>query len=102
MTNIREARRALVMRILEGAGNASHSERRAAFNNQDVAEPLGPLVEKVAMHAATVTDQDINAAKASGFSEDHVFEIIVCAAIGQATRQYDAATAALEMAIRKE
>jgi hypothetical protein len=37
----------------------------------------------------------------SGLSEDQVFEIVVCSAIGQATRQYDGALAALEAATRK-
>jgi alkylhydroperoxidase family enzyme len=60
------------------------------------------LVDKVARHAHEVTDRDIAAAMASGLSEDQVFEIVVCAAIGQATRQYDAALAALETATGKE
>jgi hypothetical protein len=102
MSDIRQARKALVRRILEGAGKASPSERRAAFNNSGIAEPLGPLVDKVARHAYRVTDGDMTAARVSGLSEDQVFEIAVCAAIGQATRQYDAALAALEAATRKE
>jgi hypothetical protein len=102
MSDIREARKALVTRILEGAGEASPSERRAAFNNSGLAEPLDALVDKVARHADRATDEDINAAIISGFSEDQVFEIVVCAAIGQATRQYDAALAALEAATGKE
>ncbi len=102
MSDIRQARKALVRRILEGAGKTSSSERRAAFNNSGLAEPLGALVDKVARHAHRVTDEDINAARVSGLSEDQVFEIVVCAAIGQATRQYDAALAALEAATGKE
>lgn len=102
MSNIRQARRALLSRILEGDGKASPSERRAAFNNSGLAEPLGTLADKVASHAYSVTDEDINAARVSGVSEDQVFEIVVCAAIGQATRQYDAARAALEAATGKE
>ena len=102
MSDIREARKALVTRILEGAGEASPSERRAAFSNSGLAEPLDALVNKVAKHADRVTDEDISAAKVSGFSEDQVFEIVACAAIGQATRQYDAALAALEAATGKE
>ncbi len=54
------------------------------------------------MNACTVTDEDIAAAKVSGLSEDQVFEMVVCAAIGQATRQYDTALAALEVATRRE
>jgi hypothetical protein len=96
MSDIREARKALVSRILEGDGKASPSERRAAFNNRGLAERVSALVDKVAMHADGVTDEDIAAARSAGLSEDQIFEIVVCAAIGQAARQYDAALAALE------
>jgi alkylhydroperoxidase family enzyme len=102
MSKIRQPREGLVTRILEGAGKASSSERRAAFNNSGLAGPLSALVDKVARHAYRVTDEDIDAAKATGLSEDQVFEIVVCAAIGQATRQYDAALAALEAATGKK
>jgi len=107
MSDIRQARKALANRILEGAGETSPSERQAAFNNSGLEEPVGALVDKVARHAYRVTDDDINsvrmsAVKMSGLSEDQVFEIVVCAAIGQATRQYDTALAALEAATGKE
>jgi len=102
MSDVREAQKALVRRILEGDGKASPSVRRAAFNNSGVAEPLGTLVDKVAKHAYRVTDEDITAAKVSGLTEDQVFEIVVCAAVGQATRQYETAFAALKDATGKE
>jgi hypothetical protein len=102
MSNIRQARKALTTRILEGEGKASPSDRRAAFNNSGLAEPLGRLVDKVARQAHRVTDEDIAAARESGLHEDQVFEIFVCAAIGQSTRQYDTALAALEAAAGKE
>jgi alkylhydroperoxidase family enzyme len=102
MSDIRQARKALTSRILEGDGKTPPSERKAAFNNSGLAGPLGGLVDKVARHAYRVTDEDINAARVSGLSEDQIFEIVVCAAIGQATRQYDSALAALEAATGKE
>ena len=102
MSEIGEARKALVRRILEGDGKTSPSERRAAFNNSGLAEPLGALVDKVALHAHRVTDEDVISARAAGLSEDQVFEVVVCAAIGQANRQYDAALAALETATGTE
>lgn len=102
MSDIRHARNKLVRRILEGVGKASPSERRAAFNNNGLTEPLGTLVDKIAEHANRISDEDIAAARVSGLSEDQVFEIVVCAAIGQATRQYDTALAALEIATGKE
>ena len=102
MSDIRQARKALTSRILEGDGKAPPSERRAAFNNGGLAGSLGALVDKVARHAYRVTDEDIAAATVSGLSEDQVFEIVVCAAVGQAARQYDTALAALEAATGKE
>lgn len=102
MSNIRQARKAVVSRILDGDGRASRAQRRAAFDNTGLATPLSTLIDKVARNAHTVTDEDIAAVRATGLSEDQIFEIVVCAAIGQAARQYDAALAALEVATGKE
>ena len=104
MSDITKAREVLVMRILEGDGTASRALRRAAFdhNHTGFAEPLKTLIEKVTKQAYRVTDEDIAAAKASGLSEDQIFEIVVCAAIGQAARQHDTALAALKAATKKE
>jgi hypothetical protein len=98
MSDITQARRAVVARILEGDGSASHAQRRAAFDNAELTEPLRTLIEKIAKHAYKVTDDDIAAVLASGLSEDQIFELAVCAAIGEATRQYDTALAALDAA----
>jgi alkylhydroperoxidase family enzyme len=102
MSNIHDARKALLARIIDGNGAASHSQRRSAFVNSGLAEPLRTLVDKVARRACTVTDQDMTTALASGVSEDQLFELVVCAAIGQAARQYDAACAALDAAAGKD
>lgn len=98
MSTIAQAHQALIERILEGDGRASHAQRRAAFHNAGLAAPLSALIEKVAKHASQITDEDIAAAQAASLSEDQIFEIVVCAAVGQATRQYDRAMAALEAA----
>ena len=95
MSNIRHAQMRLVSRILEGDGKASPSQRRAAFNNGGLAEPAGTLVNLVAKRAYRIVDADIAEAKDSGLSEDQIFEIVVCAAVGEATRQYDTALASL-------
>jgi alkylhydroperoxidase family enzyme len=97
MSNITPLRRALAARILDGEGCASHDLRRAAFDNTGLAEPLRTLLDKVAMRAHTITDDDVAEARTAGLSEDQIFELAVCAAIGQSTRQYDAAFAALEI-----
>ena len=102
MSDITRARRAVVARILEGDGRASYAQRRAAFDNAGLAAPLNTLIDKVAKRAYTVTDEDIAAARASGLTEDQIFEIVVCAAIGQATRQFDTALAALKTVTEQE
>jgi hypothetical protein len=94
MSDIRQARKALVARILERCGHASRTQRRAAFENAGPAAPVSTLIDKVAEWSYKVTDEDIAATKAAGLSEDQIFELVVCAAIGQATRQYDTALAA--------
>ena len=101
MSDIEQARAALTGRLLEGEGQSLPADRRAAFNNSGLAGPMGALVYKVARHAYRVTDEDVTAARASGASEDQVFEIVVCAAVGQATRQYETALAVLEAATGK-
>ena len=98
MSNIERARQALLRRVLEGDGKASLADRQAAFNNSALAEPVRRLVNKVAGNARGIAEEDINRARQSGLSEDQIFEIVVCAAIGQASRQYDSAKAALEKA----
>lgn len=101
MANIQQARRALVARILKGEGRTSQPQRTAAFNNDDLQEPLQTLIRKVAERAYSVTDEDIACAKRAGLSEDQIFELVICAAVGQATRQFESAFAALEAATAK-
>jgi hypothetical protein len=101
MSGFADARQAVIARVLDGEGAASPALRRAAFDNAGLPEPLATLVGKVARRAHQVTDEDIAAARSSGSSEDQLFELIVCAAIGQATRQNDAALAALRAAAKE-
>jgi alkylhydroperoxidase family enzyme len=95
MTDIEASRQALLARILEGAGAADAGARRAAFDGSAVAEPVRALLEKVGARAHEVGDEDVARARASGMSEDEIFEIVVCAAVGRATRRHEAALSAL-------
>ena len=98
----RTAHKAVVTRVLEGDGRASRAARRAAFDNAGLTEPLRTLIDKVARQPTRVTNEDVAAVKASGESEDQIFELVVCAAIGQATRQYETALEALAEAMTGE
>jgi hypothetical protein len=94
----RAAHRALVARILEGDGRAPRDQRRAAFDNAGPGGSLRTLIDKVAERPTQIIDEDVAAVKTSGLAEDEVFELVVCAAVGQATRQYEAALRALAQA----
>ena len=101
MSDITQLHRALVARVLDGTGKAPTELRRAAFDNAGLDEPMRTLIEKVAYHAYKVTDEDVAAVRAEGLSEDQIFEIVVCAAVGQATRQYKSAVDALASATQE-
>jgi len=97
MSDISPGRAAVTKRVLDGDGHASRDDRKAAY---DAAGPdsVRPLVELVTKAAARISDGDIAAAKAKGLTEDQIFELVVCAAIGESTRQYEGALAALDAA----
>jgi hypothetical protein len=89
-----EYRKAAIERAVEGAGRSSVADRRAAFANDGVPEAARALIAKVVDHAYKVTDADV-AAAAAALGDDQVFELVICAAMGEATRQLEAALAVL-------
>jgi hypothetical protein len=100
----RRLRDTLIRRALEGPGTASPEARRAAFENRpgspgrdDGDARLRALLDKVARNAWKVTAADVDGAKA-GHPEDAIFELSVCAALGQASRQLSSALAVLDAA----
>lgn len=95
----RSIHRVLVNRILRGPGRAPADQRTRAFDNADLPEPLRPLLDKVATRSAEVTDADFATAMQAGFTDDQLFELVICAAVGESTRQYEAGLAALAEAV---
>jgi hypothetical protein len=91
----RAAHRALVDRVLAGAGTAAAAQRARAFGNDGLPPPLDTLIGKVADRPAQVTEADLAAAKSAGWTEDQLFELVICAAVGQSARLYEAGLAAL-------
>ncbi len=88
----------VIERALRGPGKATAAARRDAFENKSLDDRSRALVQKVARHAWKITDADIASARAAGLTEDEIFELTVCAALGQATRQLNAALLALDAA----
>lgn len=82
-------------RVLSGPGAASAAEREAA--SRGVGEgPVGAYVGKVHQQATEVTDQDVEALRAAGFSDERIFELTVAAATGAGFRRLDAVLALLD------
>jgi hypothetical protein len=99
--NAERLRREVIDRVLSGPGRSSADERRAAFENRGVAEPMRPLVDKVTRNAWKVTEEDVAAPKAAGVAEDEIFELVVAASLGQSARQLQAALAAIDAATKE-
>ena len=85
-----------------GTDLRSHVEERAAQlsgrpsdNVEVLPPPLGNFVKKVARHAYKVTDGDIEELKRAGYSEDAIFELVVCSAVGAGAARFEAAMRAL-------
>jgi hypothetical protein len=91
----RSIHEALVNRILHGPGESPADQRARAFDYAKLPEPLRPLLDKVATKSAHVTDADFATASEAGFTDDQLFELVICAAVGESTRQYEAGLAAL-------
>jgi alkylhydroperoxidase family enzyme len=52
---------------------------------------MTPYLERVRNGAYSITDEDVDALKKAGFSEDEIFEQTVVTAIGEGLRRLDAA-----------
>ena len=89
-------RLAVVERSVRGPGISSTDARGAAFDNRGVDVRVQKLVDTVARTAWKVTDEQVADTLAAGVSEDVVFELAVCAALGQASRQLSVALTALD------
>ncbi|MEP7124005.1 MAG: hypothetical protein ABJE95_23965 [Byssovorax sp.] len=102
MTSALPARmQALVARFFEGRGETDPALRRAVAERAKGAESDGipaaieGYVEKVALHAYRITDEDIVALRAAGYSEDAIFEITLSAALGAGLVRMERGLAAL-------
>ena len=62
---------------------------------EDIAPDLAGYVDKVALHAYKVTDEDLVALKRAGNSDDLLFEVTVSAALGAAVGRLERGLSAL-------
>jgi alkylhydroperoxidase family enzyme len=88
-------RQRLVDAVLNTPGETPVELRRAALHRRALPPPLAPYVEKVALHAYKVTDDDVATLRRNGHSDDALFEITVAAAVGAALHRLERGMAAL-------
>ncbi len=69
--------------------------RDAARPERDGPSAFGPYLTKVRERAYTVTDEDVQALKDAGHSEDEIFELTVSAAVAAGLERLDAGLGAL-------
>jgi hypothetical protein len=62
----------------------AHAARLGGADREvpELPEDLNDYVSKVALHAYKTTDGDVERLKEAGYSEDAIFEITLCAAMG--------------------
>lgn len=96
----RQTHQALMTRLLEGPGEAPPSWRRQAFDNTGLEqEGARTLVAMVATGPSELTDATFTEASEAGLTQDQLWELVICAAVGQSVRQYDGARDALAAVI---
>jgi alkylhydroperoxidase family enzyme len=69
--------------------------REAARPDRPAPPELAAYLEKVRQHAYKVTDQDVQALKDAGFSEDEIFEHTVSTAVASGFERLEAGLGAL-------
>jgi hypothetical protein len=80
---------ALRTAVFDGAGAVDPAIRRAAGTGAAVPETWTEYVGKVRDASYRITDDDVSALKAAGFTEEAIFEITVAAATGAALQRLD-------------
>lgn len=94
-----ELRRALEAAVVTAGGAADSELRRRVLDGGEVPAALATYIEKVRRHAYRVTDEDVAALRAAGFSAPAIFELTAAAAVGAAAERLDAGLRALDQAM---
>jgi len=83
-------------------GDTAVALRRALLDGRISEAPatLGPYVEKVRRQAWNVTDEDVNELTRAGYTEDQIFEVTCCSAVGAALVRMDRALTVVKESAR--
>lgn len=81
--------------VVDGSGELDAGIRRAAFEGHALPSSLEAYAAKVRECAYKVTDTDVAAMRAAGWSEEQIFELTMATALGAAMLRHDRARAAM-------
>jgi alkylhydroperoxidase family enzyme len=88
--------------VLDGPGTLDPAVRQAAANGGDVPQVLARYVDKVRCYAYRVTDEEVRALLAAGYSEDQIFELTISTALGTGLERLRAGLGAIQRASGEE
>jgi alkylhydroperoxidase family enzyme len=91
-------RRTVEERVATAAGRVGAAPAGPFLRQDGVPEILLAYVDKVALHAYRITQQDIDELQTAGYSEDAIFEISIAAAVGAGAARLERGLAALKAA----
>jgi alkylhydroperoxidase family enzyme len=81
---------ALLRAVLESPAVTDPGTRAAAYQGDELPPQLLQYVAKVRGESHRITDADVQALLAAGYSQDAVFEMTVAASLGAAMERLDA------------
>jgi hypothetical protein len=90
--------RALREAIVHGNGALSSATREALATGGEPPEGLEVYAAKVTKYAYRVTDAEVEALRAKGFTDDQLFEATISLALGAALTRLEAGLGALNVA----
>jgi len=88
----------LIKTVLESPGITSTELREQVFRAEKIPGLLNEFAAKVRSESYKITDDDIKRLISNGYTEDEIFEVVVCAALGASKPILDAGLNALEVA----
>jgi hypothetical protein len=84
--------------VLHAPAKLSATVRRIVLEGGDAGVDTTAYLDKVRRHAYRITDEDVDALRAAGWSEETIYELTVAAALGQGLKRLDLGLAALAAA----
>ena len=86
---------ALRSAVLETPGASRPAERSAAEAGRPTGTAADDYLGNVRGASYRIVDADVDALRSAGLAEDAIFELTLAAALGEATRRFDLALAAV-------